>query len=60
MYVLRVAGGQFEANVSYSAVNQALLPLAHLFDELSSTHQDALNVAAGASCWGPFGTVAVL
>ncbi|GAA3898384.1 AAA family ATPase [Streptomyces lannensis] len=47
MYVLRAAGVQFEADVSYSALNQALLPLTDFFDSLSSTHQDAIKVALG-------------
>ncbi|MER7742934.1 AAA family ATPase [Streptomyces sp. NPDC096538] len=47
MHVLRAAGVQFEADVSYSALNQALLPLADLFGNLSSTHQDAIEVALG-------------
>ncbi|MEV5152181.1 AAA family ATPase [Streptomyces werraensis] len=45
--VLRAAGVQFEADVSYSALNQALLPLAHLFSDLDSTHREAIQVALG-------------
>ncbi|WP_345127214.1 ATP-binding protein, partial [Streptomyces chiangmaiensis] len=53
MYVLRAAGVQFEADVSYSALNQALLPLTDLFDNLSSTHQDAIKVALGLRVGAP-------
>lgn len=53
MHVLRAAGVQFEADVSYSALNQALLPLADLFGNLSSTHQDAIEVALGLGVGTP-------
>ncbi|MDQ1071048.1 ATP-binding protein [Streptomyces canus] len=45
--VLRAAGVQFEADVSYSALNQALLPLQDAFDTLDATHRDAIRVALG-------------
>ena len=44
---LRAAGVQFEADVSYSGLNQALLPLREDFGGLSSTHQEAISVALG-------------
>ncbi len=47
MHVLCAAGVQFEADVSYSALNQALLPLADLFDGLNDTHREAIKVALG-------------
>nr|WP_307820216.1 AAA family ATPase [Streptomyces sp. MC1] len=53
MYVLRAAGVQFEADVSYSALNQALLPLTELFGDLSTTHQDAIEVALGLRVGAP-------
>jgi len=51
--VLRVAGAQFEGEVSFAALNQALLPLLAELDELgavgviSAAHRDALRVALG-------------
>jgi DNA-binding CsgD family transcriptional regulator len=47
MRVLRAAGVEFEAEVSFSALNQALLPLSGYFAKLSRLHRDALNVALG-------------
>ncbi|MEU8733614.1 AAA family ATPase [Streptomyces tendae] len=45
--VLRAAGVQFGADVSYSALNQALLPLTSLFSDLNSTRREAIQVALG-------------
>ncbi|MFF5408494.1 AAA family ATPase [Streptomyces misionensis] len=45
--VLRVAGVQFEADVSYAALNQALLPLRETLDTLDEAHREALRVALG-------------
>ncbi|WP_405587635.1 ATP-binding protein [Streptomyces sp. NBC_01190] len=45
--VLRAAGVEFEADVSYSGLNQVLFPLADAFGELESAHRDALRVALG-------------
>ncbi len=45
--VLRAAGVEFEADVSFSGLNQALLPLGEELAELSATYQDALKVALG-------------
>jgi hypothetical protein len=45
--VLFAAGVEFEAEVSYSALNQTLLPLHRQFARLSATNRGALNVALG-------------
>ena len=45
--VLRASGVEFEANVSYSALNQALLVLSDEFPKLNTAHQEALSVALG-------------
>ena len=45
--VLRAAGVEFEAGMTYSGLNQALLPLFEEFGQLSDMYRDALNVALG-------------
>jgi DNA-binding CsgD family transcriptional regulator len=45
--VLRAAGVEFEAELSFSGLNQALLPLVGEFAQLAGAHRDALNVALG-------------
>ena len=45
--VLRARGVEFEAGMSFSGLNQALLPVLGEFSELTATHRDALNVALG-------------
>jgi DNA-binding CsgD family transcriptional regulator len=45
--ILRAAGIQFEAGMSFSGLNQVLLPLLDALPELPALHQDALNVALG-------------
>jgi DNA-binding CsgD family transcriptional regulator len=45
--VLRTTGVEFEADLSFSALNQALLPLADKLDLLAESHRDALSVALG-------------
>jgi len=45
--VLRAAGSQFEQEISFAGLNQALLPLLDLLDELGDVHRDALRVALG-------------
>jgi DNA-binding CsgD family transcriptional regulator len=45
--VLRAGGVEFEAEMSFSGLNQALLPLFGEFAHLSAAHHDALNVALG-------------
>lgn len=45
--VLRAAGVEFEADLTYSGLHQVLLPLSGEFGRLSAAHRDALNVALG-------------
>lgn len=45
--VLRAAGVEFEADLSFSALHQVLLPLLGEFARLSAGHRDALNAALG-------------
>jgi len=45
--VLRAAGVQFEAEIAYSALHQALLPLHAEIPRLKTAHRDALDVALG-------------
>ena len=45
--VLRAAGVQFEADISYTGLNQLLVPLFDDFDVLDPVHRDALRVAVG-------------
>ncbi|WP_245771832.1 helix-turn-helix transcriptional regulator [Actinacidiphila guanduensis] len=45
--ILRVTGAEFEARVSFAALNQALLPLADRFSELGEEHARTLKVALG-------------
>ncbi|KIF79436.1 LuxR family transcriptional regulator [Streptomyces sp. 150FB] len=45
--VLRAQGVEFEADVSYSGLNQLLFPLSESFGALDSIHCEALRVALG-------------
>ena len=45
--VLRVAGVEFEGDVSFAGLNQALFSLLGDFEELGAAHRDALRVALG-------------
>src|SRR5258705_2729035 len=45
--VLRASGVEFEAGISFSGLNQTLLPLLADFAHLIAAHRDALNVALG-------------
>jgi len=45
--VLRAGGVQFEAEIAYSGLHQALLPLHDEIPRLKAAHRDALNVALG-------------
>jgi len=45
--VLRAAGVEFEADLTYSGLHQVLLPLFGQFERLGAAHRDALNVALG-------------
>ncbi|MGH2904265.1 MAG: ATP-binding protein, partial [Solirubrobacteraceae bacterium] len=51
--VLRAAGVEFEADVSYSALNQLLFPLSESFSDLDRSHSDALHIALGLSSGPP-------
>ncbi|GAA1327275.1 AAA family ATPase [Pseudonocardia xinjiangensis] len=48
MRVLRAAGVQFEADVSFAGLHQALLPLLDRLDGLAPPHRAALSVAMGS------------
>jgi DNA-binding CsgD family transcriptional regulator len=45
--VLRAAGVEFEADLTYSGLHQVLLPLFGLFERLGAAHREALSVALG-------------
>ncbi|MFI5614900.1 AAA family ATPase [Amycolatopsis sp. NPDC051903] len=45
--VLRAAGVQFEADIAYSGLNQALFPLLGVLGALEGTHREVLDVALG-------------
>ena len=45
--VIRAAGVQYEADVAFSTLNQALLPLHAELVQLGGAHREALNVALG-------------
>jgi DNA-binding CsgD family transcriptional regulator len=45
--VLRAAGVQFEAHISYSGLNQLLMPWSTGFGRLQANYRDALNAALG-------------
>jgi len=47
MRVLRAAGTEFEADLTFAALHQALAPLQQMFAQLSIYQRDALNVALG-------------
>ncbi|WP_245791789.1 ATP-binding protein [Actinacidiphila rubida] len=47
--ILRAAGVQFEADVSYSSLNQLLVPLAPAYADLQPEYRQALTVALGMS-----------
>ncbi|MER7441897.1 helix-turn-helix transcriptional regulator [Micromonospora avicenniae] len=51
--VLRAAGVEFEADISYSGLNQLLFPLYDAFDELAPAHREALQVALGFGAGQP-------
>ncbi len=45
--ILHAAGVEFEAGMSFSGLNQVLLPLLDVLPQLPAVHRDALNVALG-------------
>jgi DNA-binding CsgD family transcriptional regulator/tetratricopeptide (TPR) repeat protein len=47
MLVLRAGGAEFEADVSFSGLNQVLIPLLGEFGRLPEAHRAALSVALG-------------
>jgi predicted ATPase len=47
--VVRAAGAEFEADLSFAALNQVLYPLLGGLEELSALHGKALRVALGLS-----------
>ena len=47
MWVLRAAGVRFEADLAFSGLHQALLPLLDEFTRLDAVHRGALNAALG-------------
>jgi DNA-binding CsgD family transcriptional regulator len=51
--ILRAAGVEFEAGISFSGLNQVLLPLLSGLPQLPAAQRDALNVALGFSHGGP-------
>jgi DNA-binding CsgD family transcriptional regulator len=51
--VLRAAGVEFEADVSFSGLNQVLLPLGEELAQLSTAHRAALRVALGLTAGPP-------
>ena len=51
--VLRAAGAQFEVDVSFSGLNQALLPLGAELAGLSAMQREALEVAQGLTAGPP-------
>jgi predicted ATPase len=49
MWVLRAAGVRFEADLAFSGLHQALLPLLDEFTRFDAVHRGALNAALGSS-----------
>jgi DNA-binding CsgD family transcriptional regulator len=53
MRVVRAAGAEFEADMSFAALNQVLYPLLGELEQLSALHGKALRVALGLSDGSP-------
>jgi hypothetical protein len=53
MRVVRAAGAEFEADLSFAALNQVLYPLLGGLEQLSALHSKALRVALGLSEGSP-------
>jgi DNA-binding CsgD family transcriptional regulator len=51
--VLKAAGAEFEAGLSYAGLNQLLYPLLDDIDRLAAAHRQALTVALGLSGGSP-------
>jgi hypothetical protein len=45
--VIRAAGAEFEADISFAALHQSLLPLLNGIEELRPRYRDVLSVALG-------------
>jgi DNA-binding NarL/FixJ family response regulator len=58
-HVLRAAGVEFEADLTYSGLHQVLLPVFGEFGRVSAVHRDALNAALGFSEASPPGRLLV-
>jgi DNA-binding CsgD family transcriptional regulator len=52
-HVLRISGVEFESDVNYSGLNQALLALSDHLPRLSSVYREALSVALGLGSGEP-------
>jgi DNA-binding NarL/FixJ family response regulator/energy-coupling factor transporter ATP-binding protein EcfA2 len=59
MTVLRASGSEFEADVSYSCLNQLLLPVHTDLERLPAGPRDALSVALGFGTGAPPGALLV-
>jgi DNA-binding CsgD family transcriptional regulator len=59
MRILRAAGVQFEADTTFSGLNQVLLPLLDALPQLEAAHRNALNVALGFGEGAPPGRLVV-
>lgn len=59
MLVLRASGSEFEADVTYSGLNQLLLPLRGELDRIPVGSRDALSVALGFGPGSPPGALLV-
>lgn len=57
--VLRANGVEFEGDVSFAGLNQALFPLLGDFDRLDAAHRDALRIALGLGAGPPPGRLLV-
>ena len=57
--VVRAAGVEFEADISFAGLHQVLLPLFDHLTELTDHHQAALSVALGMSEGAPAGRLVV-
>ncbi len=57
--VLRANGVEFEGDVSFAGLNQALFPLLGDFDRLEAVHREALRVALGFGAGPPPGRLLV-
>ena len=47
MHVLRAAGSEFESDLGFAALNQALIPVLEYAERLGADHREALAIALG-------------